>query len=121
MLEDGDTVLNLVGAALVLAVVAGLVVVGLNFSGSTGEQAPDADWTIERVNDTYVRVTHDGGEPVRTEELRLTADSVRRAANWTDPVSEGESAVIPASDGSLVRVVWNGGRGDRSVMAQERV
>jgi len=121
MLEDGDTVLNLVGAVLILAVVTGLVVVGLNFSGSTGEGAPDTDWTIERVNDTHVRVTHAGGESVRTDELRVTADSVRRAANWTDPVSDGESAVISASDGSLVRVVWNGGRGDRSVMARKRV
>jgi FlaG/FlaF family flagellin (archaellin) len=121
MLEDGDTVLNLVGAVLILAVVAGLVVVGLNFSGSAGEQPPEADWTIERINDTHVRVTHASGDPVRTDELRVTADSVRRAANWTDPVSDGESAVIPASDGSLIRIVWNGGRGDRSIMAQERV
>lgn len=121
MLDDGDTVLNLVGVVLVLAVVVGLVVVGLNFSGSAGEQPPDTEWTIERINDTHASVTHAGGEPVRTDEVRVTADSVRRAANWSDPVAEGESVVIPASEGSLVRVVWVGGRGDRSIMARERV
>jgi len=96
-------------------------VVGLNFSGSTGEGAPEADWAVERVNDTHVRVTHAGGEPVRPDELRVTADSVRRATSWTDPISEGDSTVVDATDGTLIRVVWNGGRGDRSIMAQERV
>jgi len=119
---DGDTMLNAVGAALVLAVVAGVVVVALNFAGgTTGSGAPDTDWTIERVNDTAVSVTHDGGEPVRTDEVRVTVDSVSRATDWSDPVTEGDSTVVQATDGSLVRIVWNGGRGDRKIMGSERV
>lgn len=122
MLEDGDTLLTLVGAALVLALLAGFVVVGLNFAGgSTPGDAPAVDWTVERVNDTAVRVTHAGGDPVRTDELRVTVDSVSRDTDWPDPVTESDSTVVAASDGSLVRIVWNGGRGDREIVYSERV
>ncbi|WP_436923416.1 type IV pilin N-terminal domain-containing protein [Halosimplex amylolyticum] len=119
---DGDTALNAVGVVLVLAIVAGFVVVGLNFAGgASGSDAPDADWTVERINDTAVRVTHAGGEPVRTDEIRVTVDSVSRSTDWTDPVTENESTVVQANDGSLVRIVWNGGRGDRERMHSERL
>jgi len=119
---DGDTMLNAVGAALVLALVVGVAVVALNFAGgASGGDAPDVDWTVERVNDTAVRVTHGGGEPVRTDEVRVTVDSVSRATDWSDPVAEGDSTLVKASDGSRVRVVWNGGRGDREIMDSERV
>ncbi|WP_459194646.1 hypothetical protein [Halosimplex sp. J119] len=119
---DGDTALNAVGAALVLAVVAGLVVVGLNFAGgASGDGAPDVNWTVERVDDTSVSVTHAGGEPVPAEEVRVTVDSVSRSTDWDGMVTENESAVVDASEGSLVRIVWNGGRGDRERMHSERL
>ena len=119
---DGDTMLNVVGAVLVLALVAGVAVVALNFAGGGSETgAPDTDWTVERINDTAVQVTHAGGEPVRVDEIRVTVDSVSRATDWGDPVAEGDNTLVQASDGSLVRVVWNGGRGDREIMDSERV
>lgn len=119
-MADGDRTLHLVGAALVVAVVAGLVVVGLNFAGSSGAPAPDADWTVERVNASHVRVTHAGGEAVPADELRVTVDSLRRATDWPDPVTESDSVAVPAAEGTLVRVVYLGGRGDRVVLASER-
>lgn len=121
MLEDGNRILDLVGLALVLGVVVAVGVVALNFAPPEGDGAPDADWTVERVNDSAVRITHAGGEPVRTDEIRVTVDSLERDADWTDPVTADESTTVPANEGSLVRVVWNGGRGDREVMARERV
>lgn len=119
---DGDTTLHLVGAAVVAAVVVGLVVVGLNIAGGAPEtEAPDTDWTVERVNDTAVRITHAGGDPVRTDALTVRVESYRRATDWTDPVTENESTVVAASEGSTVRVVWSGGRGDDVVMHSERI
>ncbi|WP_123539337.1 hypothetical protein [Halosimplex salinum] len=118
---DGDTMLNLVGAGLVAALLVGLLVVGLNFAGGASEnEAPDVEWSVERINDTAVRVSHAGGEPVRAEEVRVTVDSVAGQTDWPDPITEGDSAVVQASEGSLVRVVWNGGRGDRDIMHSER-
>ncbi|WP_135365612.1 hypothetical protein [Halosimplex halophilum] len=119
---DGDTMLNLVGAAIVVAVVGGLVVVGLNIAGgSGGTEAPDANWTVERVNDTAVRITHAGGQPVRTDDLTVRVESYRRATDWSDPVTESESTVVQASEGSIVRIVWSPGRGDDVIMHSERV
>lgn len=121
MLEDGDTVLNLVGAALVVGLLVAGGVVALNFDPPATEEPPAANWTIERVDDTHVRVTHAGGDPVPTDELRVTVDSIRRSTDWSDPVTVGESTVIDASTGTNVRVVWQGGRANRVVMASDRV
>lgn len=121
MLDDGDTILRLVGVALVLGVVFAGGVVALQFDTPEQQQVPDADWAVERLNDTHVRVTHDGGDPVRTENLHVTVDGLERATDFTDPAAPGDSTVVPASDGALVRVAWEGGRTEREIMASERV
>lgn len=123
MLEDGETILNLVGAVLVVGLLAAGGVVALNFDAPDGDDtAPDADWSVERVNDTYVRLTHAGGEPVRTEDLRVTVDSVeRQGTTWENPVGPDDSTLVAASEGTRVRVVWLGGRGNRVVMDSWRV
>ena len=121
MLEDGDRILDLVGVVLVLGLLAAVGVVALNFDPPQDDQPPEAEWTIERVNASVVNVTHAGGEPVRTDELRVTVDSLRRDTTWEDPVAPGDSTLVSASEGTMVRVVWLGGRGDRVVMADERV
>lgn len=121
MFEDGDRILDLVGVALVVGVVIAVGVVALNFDPPSEEQPPEANWTIERVNDSHVRVTHTGGEPVRTDELRVTVDSIKRDTDWSDPVAEGDITAVDASPGAMVRVVWLGGRGNRVVMANRRV
>lgn len=121
MLEDGDTILTLVGAALVVGLVVAGGVVALNFDPPADEDPPAANWTVERVNSSHVRVTHAGGDPVSTDELRVTADGLQRSTDWSDPVTPGESTVVDAVPGTNVRVVWQGGRANRVVMASERV
>lgn len=121
MLDDGDTILRLVGAALVLGIVFAGGVVALNFDTPESGGAPDANWTVERVNDSHVRVTHAGGDPVRTENLHVTVDGLERSTNFTDPVAPDDSTVVPANDGSFVRITWEGERTEREVMARKRV
>lgn len=121
MLEDGDAVLNLVGVVLVVGLLAAGGVVALNFTPQDDEEAPDADWSFERVNDSTIRVTHAGGDPVREEPLRVTVDGVGRSTTWDDPVVPNDSALVQAPEGTMVRVVWQGGRANRAVMATERV
>jgi FlaG/FlaF family flagellin (archaellin) len=121
MLDDGDTILRLAGVALLLGVVFAGGVVALNFDPPEQERVPDADWTIERVNDTHVRVTHAGGDPIRTENLHVTVDGLERATDFTNPVAPEDSTVVAASDSSLVRVAWEGSQTQREIMASERV
>jgi FlaG/FlaF family flagellin (archaellin) len=121
MLEDGDSVLNLIGVVLVVALVVAVGVLAINFDPPADDPAPSANWTVERVNATHVEVTHDGGDPIPTDELRVTVDSVRRSTDWPDPVVPGASAVVDASESARVRVVWVGGRGNRAVLESWRV
>jgi hypothetical protein len=58
---------------------------------------------------------------VPASELRVTVDSVRRNADWTDPVVPGTSVTVAASDGALIRVVWIGSRGNRATLRELRV
>ncbi|PSP46100.1 hypothetical protein BRC60_11170 [Halobacteriales archaeon QH_1_68_42] len=121
MLEDGDRILNLVGVVLAVALVVAVGVLALNFDPPADDPAPSANWTVERVNATHVELTHDGGDPIPTDELRVTVDSVRRSTDWPDPVVSGASTVVGASDGARVRVVWVGGRGNRATLETWRV
>jgi FlaG/FlaF family flagellin (archaellin) len=121
MLEDGDTILRLVGLALVLGIVFAGGVVALNFDPPERDGAPDANWTIERVNESQVLVTHAGGDPVRTENLHVTVNGLERATDFTDPVAPAENTTVPASEESVIRVTWEGEGTEREVMAVERV
>jgi FlaG/FlaF family flagellin (archaellin) len=121
MLEDGDRILNIVGVVLVVALLFAVVVLALNFDPPDSADAPETEWAVERVNDSHVRVTHAGGDPVPTENLRVTVDSLERITDFSDPVTPDENTTVPASEGSLVRIVWNGGRGDRVIMKNERL
>lgn len=108
---DEDTLLTVAGVAVVGVVLAGLVVAAL--AAATAPQRatdiPDAEWSLERVNGTHVRIAHDGGEPVPAEELVVRVDGYERHADWRGVVAEGDAAVVQASRGQLVLLKWTGG------------
>jgi hypothetical protein len=70
------------------------------------EGAPEANWTVERVNDTHVAVTHAGGQPIRTGNLHVTVDGLERDTNFTDPVTLDQRTGVAACEGSVVRAYW---------------
>ena len=121
MLEDGDRVLNLIGVALVLAVVVALGVVALNFDTPEEDPVPGGNWSMERVDESTVEVTRTGGQPVPADEIVVTVDGVRRNADWTDPIVTGSSVTVDASEGTLVRIVWTSGRGTRERLYERRL
>lgn len=114
MFEDGDRLLDAVGAVLVLAVLAGVGVVALNVSSTPdGDARPEANWTVERVNDSHVRIAHAGGEPFPADRLLVSVDGVHRNAGWPDPVTEGDATVVQAREGAVIRLYWDGGHAQR--------
>jgi len=122
MLEDGDAILRLVGVVLVVGVLVGVGIVAISIgAGPIGEGAPDANFTIERVNGSYVQVTHTGGEPVSASNLVVTVDSLRRETRWTGVLAEGDSTLVRAGTSSLVRVNWDGGRAEKAVLEKRRL
>lgn len=123
MTDDGDRLLRIVGAVLVGALVVGGGVAALAAvtAPSRAPAPPDADWTLERVDDTHVRLVHAGGDAVDAERLVVTVDGYDRPATWSGSVDPGESGLVRASGGQLVRLYWDPGRGTLRRLGRWRV
>jgi hypothetical protein len=114
--DSGDRLLNLFGIALALFLVAGLVTVVLAGIGGPTEDvddAPDAEWSLERVNDSHIRLVHRGGDSIPASDLVVTVDGVRRRVSWDGVVQEGESGTVRAGNDVLVQLYWTTDRGER--------
>lgn len=119
MTEDDDRLLTLIGIALILFVALGMVIVVLAAVNAPSQQAPDppeADWTIERMNASYVRITHAGGEPVPTDKLIVVVGGIERSPSWSGELTDGDAGVFEATRGDTVLLYWNGGRADRVLL-----
>ncbi|PSQ19172.1 hypothetical protein BRD00_02705 [Halobacteriales archaeon QS_8_69_26] len=117
MLDDGDRLLDLVGVALVAFILVGagmVVVAGLNAGNDAG--APDADWTLVRVNDSHVQVGHLGGDAARADHLSLTVDGTERTTGWEGNVTQGDVALVRADPGATARLYWTSDDGDRILL-----
>ena len=84
---DDDRLIDVVGVVLVVLIVLALAVIFI--AGATAPsrdlgEPPDANWTIERVSDRDVNVTHSGGEPVAASDLIVSVAGVERGAGRTD-------------------------------------
>ena len=113
---SGDRLLNLFGVVLALFLVVGVVGVVLAGIGGQTEDldsAPEVDWSLERLNDSHVRLTHGGGPAVPASDLVVTVDGVRRRVSWTGLVTDGDSGTVRADPGMLVQLYWTTERGER--------
>jgi hypothetical protein len=116
MIDDGDRLLNLFGVAIALFIVVGVVgvvVAGLGGPSVEIADAPSATWSLERLNDSHVQLTHRGGDPVEAADLVVTADGVRRRVSWNGAVSDGDAGVVRADRGVLVQLYWTTDTGER--------
>lgn len=120
---DGNRLLNTVGVVLVLAVVGGVVFVGALVVNppENPQNAPEVNWTLERANDTHVRIVHAGGEPLGADELLVSVDGNRREFATSDPtVGEGDELVVRAAEGTNVELHWTGGERGAVFLARWR-
>lgn len=117
---DGDRLLNVMGLLLVLGLVGGtatLVAVGMNSDSGETVEKPVANWNAERVNDTYVRITHAGGDPVDTDRLVVTVGGNERTVTWSETVFPGDAGLVQASPGTTVELYWQRDRAtDRELL-----
>lgn len=119
MLDDGDRILNLVGAALVLALLLSLaLLVVVASEGPATGAGPDAEWTAARVNETHVRITHAGGERVHASDLVVTVGGRERHVSWTGVLTRGSSGVVHARAQRVVRLYWLPENGNRKLLAR---
>lgn len=116
---DADRALDLFGIVLFLAIVGAFALLGLGAT-SVGEQStapPETDWTLTSINESHVRVSHAGGEPVRTDRLTVAVDGQPRRVRWSaTTLVDGEGGVVRASEGTRVTLVWARSESDRRVL-----
>jgi hypothetical protein len=116
---DEDRLLDLFGIVLVLAIVGALALIGLGVTSAPQESTgpPETDWTLTRVNESHVRVSHAGGEPVRADLLTVAVDGQPRRVQWTTTMlTQGESGAVRADEGVRVTLIWQRSEADRRIL-----
>jgi hypothetical protein len=124
MINDGERILDLIGivlAVFILLSIGILILAGMNAPSQQSADEPEINWTLNRMNATYVQITQDGGEPVSASELIVTVDGIERRVTWTGLIRQGDSGVVKGDRQQVVRLYWTGGLGDRSLLASWEV
>jgi hypothetical protein len=114
--REGDRLLNALGvvlAAFIVVGIVGVVLAGMGGPSTDVADAPDAEWTLDRVNDSHVRITHRGGDAVPAADLVVTVDGVRRRVSWDGLVAEGDAGTVRAGQGMIVDLYWTNDVGER--------
>ena len=117
--DDGDQLLNLFGIVLVLTLVGSLALVAL--AATSGQQqgstAPETDWTLTRINGSHVRISHAGGDPVRTERLTVAVDGTPHLPQWSATMlTDGEYGLVRAGERTTVTLLWQPSGANREVL-----
>lgn len=115
---DGDRILDLVGVGLVVLLVAGLGVVvlaGMSGSGGGEQFRPEANWSVDRVNDTHVRIVHEGGDAVQADDLIVVVGKVDRGIRRQKILQKGEGLVVAVPRNESVVLYWKAGEAKRRV------
>lgn len=113
---DDFELIDVGGAVVVLLLLASVVVIVVAAPEvSQRAEPPDSEWSIEMVNDSHMRISHEGGEPVDPGNLTIIVEEYPRQTEWlkngsvTDGfLTEGSHAFIEVSDGQAVALYWSG-------------
>lgn len=117
MSDDGDRVLTVIGAAIVLFILAAVVALAIAAASDTATDAPDASWELDRVNGTHVRIVHAGGEPVDADRLVVSVDGYERTVTWDGEIAEGDGGILIAGTDTVVKLYWTRERRPRTLLA----
>jgi len=123
-MSDGDRTLTLVGLGLAVLLVVGTatLVMSATSVGSDAAERPTADWTLTKLNDSYVRVEHAGGEPVRADRLGVNAEGLARPVTWSNEVLVGGSTgIIHVGSKGRVALLWERSESQRALLGQWRL
>ncbi|MFC7098637.1 hypothetical protein [Halobaculum marinum] len=122
MSSDPDrqlTAVLVVVVALAAASVATLGYVAATDGDDGAEPMREVAWSVERANDTHVRVVHSGGPVVPSADLRVTVDGIERRPAWSaTTLAEGDAGTVRADPGSRVTLLWDRSRVDTVVLAR---
>jgi hypothetical protein len=104
---------DVAGGIIVLLLVASvaIIIVATPEVADTPE-APESNWSIDRVNQSYVTITHEGGSPIEKANLTVIVEEYPRPTEWSGEadglVVEGDSATVQVSTDQDVALYWTG-------------
>ena len=149
LLHDDDAVSPVIGVILMVAITVILAAVIASFVlglGGNQQATPTASFTFDFTDnsdnseDSYLEVTHDGGDTIQAKEVFFRGSSfggsfsasgvsptytINQGDDWPgsqtsaskgdeSAVAAGDSVVMGANSDYEVRVVWQPGEGDQS-------
>lgn len=104
---------DIAGAIIVLLLVASVatIIVGAPEVANSPD-APPSNWSIDRVNESYVIITHEGGSPIQRENLTVIVEEYPRPTRWSGVddgiVREGDSTTVQVSKDQDMALYWTG-------------
>jgi len=104
---------DIAGAFLVLLLVGSVSIILVGAPEVADKpDAPPSNWSIDRVNESYVTVSHEGGSPIQRSNLTVIVEEYPRPTGWSGEddgmVREGDSATVQVSQDQDVAVYWTG-------------
>lgn len=110
-------------AGVVLAGLVAVSVVLLAFGAAQGagnaSDTPNVEWSVEQVNESYVEITHEGGDTIYAENLVVFVDAQGHPTPFEGAIRPGDSAVSPVDETSIVQLFWEAETGTQELMYSE--
>jgi hypothetical protein len=82
--------------------------------GSDRPRPPQVVFSFDYRSSGALTITHDGGDTVAADQLRIRGDGVSRRWGERGTVSAGDSVTVQVPADAEVRVIWTAERGDTS-------
>ncbi|MCX2818878.1 hypothetical protein EGH25_05890 [Haladaptatus sp. F3-133] len=104
---------DIIGVVILLLLVSSvaIIIVATPEVADTPE-APESNWSIDRVNRSYATVTHEGGMPIDRTNLTVIVEEYPRPTKWSGEadgmVAEGDSATVQVSTDQDIALYWTG-------------
>lgn len=115
---DADRKLDLAGAILAGLVLVSVVLLAFGAAQGAGnaDDVPDVEWSVDRINESHVEITHEGGDTVYAEEIAVIVDGQGHPNPFEGAIRPGDSAVSPVTETSLVQLYWEDETGTRTLL-----
>ncbi len=126
MFRDTELI-DLIGLAIGLMLV--LSVVSILYSMANfpvdSESQPDVNWSIDRINNTYIEIKHRGGDRITASKVIVMLNSNRRDIEWSsNMLDRGDTGLLEVHKqekiDNLVSIYWSTTYG-REQMTEETI
>lgn len=119
---DRRGVSEVLGAILIVGIVMILITLTSPwvYGPLLGDQAPNADFRFDQINETTVQVLYWNGNLIDANELVVTVDGAKSSNQFSgEDVLPGDRIHLEASAGQTIRVIWDSSRGGQSEVLSE--